>query len=84
MTTIETKTQGVPTKDAAKPVNEQGGREVIVEDARSGSTLMFAVREAVGGLEEIPLPEKDPDVYRDWGDEEQFKAKIGKGECAGP
>ena len=66
------------------PKNEMGGREVKVEDARSNSTLIAAVRAALGHLESIPKPDQDPDVYRDWGDEEEFKAKVGKGECAGP
>jgi hypothetical protein len=70
---------------ATSPVkNEMGGREVKVEDARSNSTLFAAVRAALGHLEAIPPPDKDPDVYKDWGDEEEFKAKVGKGECAGP
>ena len=65
-------------------VNEQGGREVKVEDARSNSALVFAVRAKLGDLESIPDFEKDPDIYKDWGDEQEFKAKVGKGECAGP
>ncbi len=75
-----------PTAGAvpAKPMNEMGGREVRVEDARSNSTLVAAVRAKLGDLESIPPPDKDPDIYKDWGDDEEFKAKVGKGECAGP
>ncbi len=31
---------------------------------------------------EIPPYEQDPKMYRDWTDEEEFKLKVGKGECA--
>jgi hypothetical protein len=65
-------------------VNEQGGREVKAEDARSNSALVFAVKAKLGDLERVAPPEEDPGVYKDWGDEEEFKAKVGKGECAGP
>lgn len=45
--------------------------------------LVAVVRQALADLEELPSYEASPLDYSDWGDEGEFRVKIGKGECAG-
>jgi sulfite reductase beta subunit-like hemoprotein len=33
-------------------------------------------------LADLTKPSNDPDMYKDWGDEEAFSLKLGRGECA--
>ncbi len=40
------------------------------------------IREAVKDLTELPPQGEAPDAYIDWGGTEQFRVKIGVGECA--
>lgn len=48
----------------------------------AGNALVQAVQNALGDLLEIPPYEAAPDLYLDYGDTEEFKVKLGKGECA--
>lgn len=45
--------------------------------------LVTIVRQALADLEELPPYEASPQDYSDWGDDGEFRVKIGKGECAG-
>ena len=41
-----------------------------------------ALAQELNEFTELPPFEKAPELYRDWTDEEEFKLKVGKGECA--
>lgn len=45
--------------------------------------LVAVVRQALADLDEVPPYEVSPGDYADWGDEGEFRVKVGKGECAG-
>jgi sulfite reductase beta subunit-like hemoprotein len=40
------------------------------------------VKDEVLPFTQLPSYEKEPSLYRDWGDDTDFKAEIGAGECA--
>ncbi len=49
-----------------------------------GSSLSTLIGSALADLERVPEYEANPDAYRDWGQDTDFKLKTGRGECAGP
>ncbi len=55
------------------------------DDGEAGvSPLATLVGTCLGDLETVPDYGDKPEVYRDWGQETDFKLKVGRGECAGP
>ena len=50
----------------------------------AGSSLSTLIGSALADLERVPEYEANPDAYKDWGQDTDFKLKTGRGECAGP
>lgn len=45
-------------------------------------TFVVFIQEGLGDLLSLPPPEQAPDKYADWGEQDYFKVKTGRGECA--
>ncbi|MBI3943935.1 MAG: hypothetical protein HY326_13035 [Chloroflexi bacterium] len=54
----------------------------VVQVSQQSKHLVQAIREALADLAELPPYEEDPELYTDWGEEEEFKVEVGRGECA--
>lgn len=45
-------------------------------------TRLSELRQALAVYERVPSYEENPDYYKDWSEEAEFKVEAGKGECA--
>ena len=78
--------QSIPARLAPQAV--QRVLEHYLEDRREGETFRAYVlrhkieffREKIADL--AKPPELFPEIYQDWGDEEAYSLKLGRGECA--
>jgi len=46
--------------------------------------IVGLLKESLAEFQDLPGYEEAPDLYRDWGEEGDFRLKTGRGECAGP
>jgi len=53
-----------------------------VQKKRRENGLAQAMGEALADLTLLPPYEEAPELYNDWGEEEEFKVEVGRGECA--
>ena len=52
------------------------------EAGQKKKTFVAFIQEELGQLTNLPPYEEAPDKYIDWGDNESFKVKTARGECA--
>ncbi len=53
-----------------------------IQTKRRENGLAQTMREVLGDLAQLPPYEQAPELYTDWGEEGEFKVKVGRGECA--
>jgi mRNA-degrading endonuclease YafQ of YafQ-DinJ toxin-antitoxin module len=53
-----------------------------IQTKRQENHLAQAVQEMLADLALLPPYEEDHELYRDWGEEREFKVQVGRGECA--
>ena len=44
--------------------------------------LARALQPLLRELAELPPYEEAPELYRDWGEQQEFTVEVGRGECA--
>lgn len=56
--------------------------QTATQTVRRENRLAHAMQNLLGDLAQLPPYEQAPELYSDWGEEEEFKVQVGRGECA--